>query len=242
MAEPTGSSGNATQLQGRDIAETAPADGEVLKWNEIDEQWGPGPDESGAGGGDATAIHDDVSGEINAIAEKTILADDDVFIIEDSAASFAKKKVKKINLPGSGPMAVLVYNNAIQNVNSHTWTALTFNSEYADDGDFHSTSSNTGRLTAPVAGWYDIFADIEFEKHATGQRYIRFVKNGTTVIGHIGPMMAIATVNTRVNLSIQAKLTVNDYVQVEAYQDSGGALAVNYAAAYAPNFGMALRR
>lgn len=57
---------------------------------------------TGSGGTDADAIHDNVAGEINAITEKTTLANDDVFIIEDSADSFAKKKVKVSNLPAGG--------------------------------------------------------------------------------------------------------------------------------------------
>ena len=49
-------------------------------------------------GADSTAIHDNVTGEINAIAEKTTIVGDDIFVIEDSAASYAKKKVKKSNI------------------------------------------------------------------------------------------------------------------------------------------------
>lgn len=41
---------------------------------------------------DATAIHDDQSGEISAITEKTALVAADILLIEDSAASNAKKK------------------------------------------------------------------------------------------------------------------------------------------------------
>lgn len=43
---------------------------------------------------DLDAIHDNVSGEIAAITEKTSLADDDLILIEDSAATNAKKKSK----------------------------------------------------------------------------------------------------------------------------------------------------
>lgn len=55
-----------------------------------------------AGTNDADAIHDDVAGEIQAIAEKTTPADADLLLIEDSAASYAKKKVQIGNLPGGG--------------------------------------------------------------------------------------------------------------------------------------------
>lgn len=49
---------------------------------------------------DDDAIHDDVTGEINAITAKSSLVGNDVFLIEDSAASYAKKKVTAANLPG----------------------------------------------------------------------------------------------------------------------------------------------
>lgn len=51
---------------------------------------------------DNNAIHDNVSGEIALITEKTTLADNDLLLIEDSAASNAKKSVKVSNLPGGG--------------------------------------------------------------------------------------------------------------------------------------------
>lgn len=50
-------------------------------------------------GADATAIHDDTAGEINAIASKATPVDADVVVIEDSAASFAKKKATLGSLP-----------------------------------------------------------------------------------------------------------------------------------------------
>jgi hypothetical protein len=55
-----------------------------------------------AGGSDATAIHDDVSGEIAAIAEKTTPVSADLLLIEDSADANAKKRVQIGNLPGGG--------------------------------------------------------------------------------------------------------------------------------------------
>lgn len=56
----------------------------------------------GPGGTDDDAIHDNVAGEINAIAEKTAPVAADLLIIEDSAASNAKKKVQIGNLPTVG--------------------------------------------------------------------------------------------------------------------------------------------
>jgi hypothetical protein len=51
-----------------------------------------GSEGSGGSVTDADAIHDNASGEINAIASKATPVDADIVIIEDSAASYAKKK------------------------------------------------------------------------------------------------------------------------------------------------------
>ena len=48
---------------------------------------------------DADAIHDNIANEISAVAEKTVPIDNDLILIEDSAAAGVKKKVKMSNLP-----------------------------------------------------------------------------------------------------------------------------------------------
>lgn len=62
----------------------------------------------GSAATDGAAIHDNVADEISAISEKTTLADNDLFLIEDSEASGVKKKVKKSNLGGDGAGLVLI--------------------------------------------------------------------------------------------------------------------------------------
>jgi hypothetical protein len=49
-------------------------------------------------GADSTAIHDNISGEINAVVEKTDSTAGDFVLIEDSEDSFSKKKVSLDNL------------------------------------------------------------------------------------------------------------------------------------------------
>lgn len=51
---------------------------------------------------DADAIHDNVSGEINAVSEKTTPIGADLILIEDSADSNSKKRIQISNLPGGG--------------------------------------------------------------------------------------------------------------------------------------------
>jgi hypothetical protein len=49
-----GGSGDATSLQGRDIATTAPTDGQVLTWVDAELKWAP--QDSAGGGGNATSL------------------------------------------------------------------------------------------------------------------------------------------------------------------------------------------
>lgn len=73
---------------------------EHIRWDQAgaeDVEAGRVPD-----GADATAIHDNVAGEINGIAEKTTPVGADILIIEDSAAANAKKKLQISNLPSGG--------------------------------------------------------------------------------------------------------------------------------------------
>jgi len=66
----------------------------------------PPANSTGGGGGgpgsDTTAIHDNVAGEISGIATKATPTTADILIIEDAAASFAKKKITIGTLPGGG--------------------------------------------------------------------------------------------------------------------------------------------
>jgi len=67
---------------------------------------------------DANAIHDDVPGEIAAIDEKTTPDDADVTIIEDSGASYAKKRLSWANIKA----ALKTYFDTIYAALSHTHT------------------------------------------------------------------------------------------------------------------------
>lgn len=62
---------------------------------------------SGGAGTDTSAVHTNVANEISGVTEKTSLANDDLFLIEDSAASGVKKKVKKSNLGAGGSGAAI---------------------------------------------------------------------------------------------------------------------------------------
>jgi len=86
---------NSNKILGVTVDNTDIANGKILKYNSTSGNLEYEVDDNN----DPDAIHDNVSGEINAITEKTVVANDDLILIEDSAASNAKKKAKAGNLP-----------------------------------------------------------------------------------------------------------------------------------------------
>lgn len=122
----------------------------------------------------------------------------------------------------SSPTAVgcSVYNSTTQSIADTTFTAVTWNTEDYDTDDFHSTVSNTSRMTIPSGkgGKYLISAFFEWtENNTTGSRQIAIYKNGSRVrAALLTPSAALPTsiISTTLNL------VATDYVEVFAYQNS----------------------
>lgn len=93
----SGFAGDASSIQGVTVDDSAKADGKVLKYIASSGNLEYAADNEGAGGSDSAAIHGNASGEISLITPKTTPVDNDIDLIEDSAASFVKKKVTWAN-------------------------------------------------------------------------------------------------------------------------------------------------
>lgn len=115
-----------------------------------------------------------------------------------------------------------------------TWTAVTFDTEDVDYDSGHSTTINPSRYTAVTAGWYSVSAVLWFTGNATGGRFGALAVNGSggaSLTGGIsGSEVGHATVPNSGNLSIPipeqlVHLNASDYVELYAFQNSGGALA-----------------
>jgi len=94
----SGDAGDGGTFDAANLTSGAATDGQVLTADGL----GGAAWEAPVGGEDPNAIHDNVSGEINAVTEKATPVSADLVLIEDSAASYAKKKVQVGNLPGGG--------------------------------------------------------------------------------------------------------------------------------------------
>lgn len=121
-----------------------------------------------------------------------------------------------------------VYNSANISITNGAGAlqVITFNSELWDTASMHSTSSNTDRLVAPVAGKYEVKAGMRFASNGTGYRQIVFEKNGGTPYYGSVIFPGITGVVTDVMGSVLLDLAANDYVRILVGQSSGGALNV----------------
>lgn len=132
---------------------------------------------------------------------------------------------------------VKVYNSGNLTSTTATWLLLTYDTEVDDTDGFHSTVTNTGRLTVPtgMGGVYVITVTVEFAANATGRRQAIIQLNGSpgagtgTTIGQDArkPVDQGDAQQTRICVAITERLADGDFVTANVYQDSGGNLAVN---------------
>lgn len=123
--------------------------------------------------------------------------------------------------------------SATQALTTATFTALTFNTEDIDTDGFHSTVSNTSRITIPTGkdGKYLVTPQVRFEGNATGRRILALYKNGVLVALNQfeqNPNTGAITVGN----SFLISLVATDYIELFAYQTSGGNLNANTEGTY----------
>ena len=127
-----------------------------------------------------------------------------------------------------------VYRTTNLSAGNGVTTSITYDSEVLDTDGFHSTSTNTDRLTVPTGkgGKYLINAQISWAGNATGARELRlhkFTPSETTacIIGNY-PSNASAFLQ---QLTWIQDLAAGDYVVIKVEQASGGSLNVTGSAA-----------
>jgi hypothetical protein len=148
-----------------------------------------------------------------------------------TADSTATTGLKWAAIPASTPTFVgcMLRKTANQSISTSTYTAITFNSEVLDTDAFHNNSSNTERITIPSGkgGKYMITAAIHYSANATNSR-----RNLVSLNGAIGVGTAICDQRTGGFSGAASEaifvgfysLSAGDYIQLNAWQDSGSTL------------------
>jgi hypothetical protein len=122
-----------------------------------------------------------------------------------------------------------------------TNVVITFNAETFDTDAFHSTSSNTGRITIPagLGGYYRFYFTIGLNAQTNGRRMCSLRLNGTTSIFTVETSeLGQAFVNPTLTDTGTVSLVATDYLECVYYQDSGSTINTN-GTADRVNFGVA---
>jgi hypothetical protein len=141
-------------------------------------------------------------------------------LVADSTATTGLKWV--------GFQGVSMTKNAVQSIPNATWTAITFQVEEFDTDAFHSTSSNTSRITIPtgLAGKYLLTGSVVWEVNTTGIRAIAIYKNGASV-KDVFLNLPSTTFGTIQGFSIVVDASVSDYIELFTYQSCGTAMNID---------------
>lgn len=125
----------------------------------------------------------------------------------------------------ANPPICKVRQTVAQSLTTSTITPITFTTEDVDTSGMHSTSSNTSRLVATVAGWYLCSGNISYAANATGIRTTAWQVNGVAAPGAGQLFVATAAATNRLAaVSTLLQLAIGDYVELIGFQSSGGAL------------------
>lgn len=112
--------------------------------------------------------------------------------------------------------------------------AITLDTEDYDSDNGHSTSTNTSRYTIQVAGTYLILGTLAFATNATGNRKVGINVNGANARGGTSQSPGFAGNSWCACVATEQVLAVGDYVELAAWQTSGGNLSTGAATGFGP--------
>jgi hypothetical protein len=139
----------------------------------------------------------------------------------------------RFNILGHGAR---VTNSIAQSIPNVVTTLITFDTEYYDTDSFHSTSVNPGRFTIPFDGKYIVGGHVQYAAAPVGYREILIKINGATFIAVYLPVATAGNIAIYASLVTLYEFSVGDYVELHANQNSGGALNINAANNFSPEF------
>ena len=123
-----------------------------------------------------------------------------------------------------------VYRSTNGTLTTATLTTVNFDAEAYDPNGWHSTTSNTDRITPTLSGLYLVTAGASFGASATGWREMILWRNGTSgqAFATVGRGVACTGTNST-NWVISGTISCNgstDYISLSVEQNSGGNLTL----------------
>ena len=116
-----------------------------------------------------------------------------------------------------------------QSVANTAATKVNFDSEDFDTDGFHSNVTNNTRITIPSGkdGYYFVYGLIHWSPNTAGRRVLYISKNNATVVQNEGFSVATNTQYPALWLGQVFNLVAGDYLELEAFQSTGGSLNLN---------------
>jgi len=118
-------------------------------------------------------------------------------------------------------ISVKVTKTSDQSVPQNTLTMVTWDSEEYDTDDMHDNVTNNSRITFKTAGKYSILAQSEWGINSGGFRFMDIMKNGVDSIARVRDLADNASEH---NVAFVGEFEVNDYIELQVFQDTGGNL------------------
>lgn len=124
--------------------------------------------------------------------------------------------------PASLGKSTLLRKSGNQTLATGAWESVTWDTEDTDSLSGHSTTTNTSRFVAPVAGVYFIQAQIATDSGL----YTKLLKNGTSVISPQTSNRGAGVGNVGFSQGV-AYLAAGDYVELQSYKGSSHTVYAN---------------
>ena len=120
-----------------------------------------------------------------------------------------------------------MYHDIDQTATTGGYTVLAFNQERYDTNNIHDKVTNNSRLTCKTAGVYIIWGGVDWENSALPSRILNIWLNGTTHLA-LTSENAEGFEDRHIHQIVSTiyKLEAGDYVELRAYQTSGGNLEI----------------
>lgn len=120
---------------------------------------------------------------------------------------------------------------ATQALTTATVTAIALTaSDLRDTDAFHDTTTNNTRCTVPtgLGGLYTVVGSVQFAGNTTGERLIQLRVNGLTTYNSVNSQATNPATTGVLALQVTDDIVMvaGDYVELLAYQNSGGNLNV----------------
>jgi hypothetical protein len=136
-------------------------------------------------------------------------------------------------------MGARAYKGADQTLTTAVQTAVTLDNESFDSDAFHDNAVNNTRFTIPAssAGYYMVGATVLFASNNAGRRIIwLYAPTGLTGGTYFAAneMNSTSTGGSYVTTAALVQLAAADYIELVAYQNSGGNLNITSVADASP--------